>query len=116
MIGPLLVVVGLLGLWALAKGKANGVLDAIITNGFSTSLQNSLGNTQLGVTQPAATTGSPGIAVSPQQSKVSLYTVPIIGPDGSAGTITVDANSAAAARLNAAQGNNTVTGPAVPVA
>lgn len=54
MIGPLVVVIGLLGLWALSRGKAGGVLDAITQTGFSTSLQNALGNTPLA---PAPQTG-----------------------------------------------------------
>lgn len=38
MIGPLAVIIGLLGIWALARGKAGPVLEAI-QKGFSTSLE-----------------------------------------------------------------------------
>lgn len=44
------------------------------------------------------------------------YTVPITGPDGSPGTITVNASDPAAAVTNAAQGGNIATGGATPVA
>lgn len=44
------------------------------------------------------------------------FEVPITGPDGSKGTITVNASDAQAAVKNAAQGGNTATGSATPVA
>lgn len=121
MIGPVLLVIGLLGLWALAKGKAEGVLDAITQTGFSTSLQNSVGNLQLGSGGPDRSTlpsgsGTTNAAMIPgQTSGTSLFNVAITGPDGTAGTIQVIAHDAASAIINAMQGGNIPRGPAISV-
>jgi len=43
----------------------------------------------------------------------SLFNVPITGPEGTPGTIQVVAHDVASAQVNAYQGGNTPTGPAV---
>ena len=111
MLGPLLVAMGLLGFYAFFKGRAHEVLDALTNNGFSTSLDNALGN--LNLSSPAGSSGGSGS--SSQSSSKGSYSVPIIGPDGTAGTITVNASDAAAAFTNAFQGGNTPTGSAKKV-
>lgn len=58
MIGPLAIVIGLLGIWAVATGKAKNVLDAVTSSGFSTSLDNALGN--LNLSSPAGASGAGG--------------------------------------------------------
>lgn len=113
MLGPLLVAMGLLGIYAVLKGKSSGVLDALTSNSFSTSLDNALGNLNLGGSSSSAS-GSGGSTAtgSSGSSGTSLYNVPIIGPDGTAGTIQVVASDAAAAVQNATQGGNSPTGSA----
>ncbi len=60
MIGPVAIVIGLLGLWALVRGKAGPVLDAISSqSGFAASLDNALGNLNLNTTG-ASGNGSSG--------------------------------------------------------
>lgn len=57
MIGPIVIVVGLLGLWAVVSGKASGVLDAIVGSGFNASLDNALGNLNLSSASSAPNSG-----------------------------------------------------------
>lgn len=69
MIGPLILVIGLLGLWALVRGKAGPVLDALSKSGFSESLDNSLGNLKLVPTD------------------IRIVNAPAIAQNGSSGTV-----------------------------
>ena len=116
MLGPLLVVIGLLGIYAVVKGKSEPVLNALTSNTFSTSLDNALGNLSLtgGGSSGGSGSGGSGGAGSAGSGGTSLYTVPIVGPDGTAGTIQVVAHDAASAVQNATQGGNSPTGPATP--
>ncbi len=113
MIGPLVLIIGLLGVWAFFKGKSKEVLDAITNTGFSTSLDNALGNLNLSPSGTASS--SAGSVGSSTSGGTSLFNVPIIGPDGTTGTIQVVAHDAASAAINATQGGNSPTGPATGV-
>lgn len=110
MLGPLLVVMGLFGFYAFFKGKSHEVLDALTNNGFSTSLENALGNLNLGSTASAGSGSSGGGAGGSTSGHTSLYNVPIIGPDGTGGTIQVVAHDVTSALANATQGGNQPTG------
>lgn len=118
MLGPLLVVIGLLGIYAVVKGKSSPVLDALTTNSFSTSLENALGKLNLGASasgNSSSSGSSSGGGGSSSGGGTSLYNVPIVGPDGTAGTIQVVAHDPASAVQNATQGGNSPTGAAVAV-
>lgn len=115
MLGPLLVAMGLLGFYAFFKGKSGAVLDALTNNGFSTSLDTTLGNLNLGSPVAAGSGSSGGGAGGSTSGATGLYNVPIIGPDGTPGTIQVVAHDSTSALANATQGGNHPTGSPVPV-
>jgi hypothetical protein len=114
MLGPLLVVMGLLGVYAFFKGRSQQVLDAITQNSFSASLDNALGNLNLGGGSSSGVGGS-GSKSSGSGGGTSLFNVPIIDSSGGVGTIQVVAHDAASAIVNATQGGNTPTGGATSV-
>jgi hypothetical protein len=66
------------------------------------------------VSAPSSGSGSSSGSSGPSGG-TRLFNVPIIGPDGGAGTIQVVAHDPASAVINASQGGNTPTGPAVAV-
>jgi hypothetical protein len=86
VIGPLLIGVGLLGLWALVKGKAGPLLDAIVGSGFNTSLDNAIGNINL--SSPNASTNSGGSSGSSGDSSVDSGSH--MGIDANGLVVTID--------------------------
>ena len=121
MIGPLLIVGGLLAFWAVAMGKAGPVIDAIVGTKVTSTIDQWFGTDLIPAETPASgstagTSGPASNAVSGAAGNgTSLFTVPINGPNGSGpGSITVVAHDLASALQNAKQGGNIPTGDPVP--